>query len=392
MTDNSHIFNGKNNAWFILKLNKTLIQKPKKYILKEGDIFKLGRIIFRVKEINLDKLEKEKERKKHIINNRNLNKNKSSVIVNKKKKNICRICYNEEEEETNPLIQPCQCSGTMKYIHYKCLKQWIETNSCIKIQKNNTYSIFNIKNFECELCKNKFPDIIEYNGNFLEISNYYFCYEKYIILESLVFDGKKKKFLYVINLENDNSQLKIGRGKDIDILVTDISISRIHCLLVRDKNNVYLNDYNSKFGTLILIQSPFLKMSNDLPLNIQIGRTFLHFELENSSSFFNCCICETNDNEYFYHQQSKNTIEYNKIFIIKEENNIKDNESDKSINEEKDIVKDLHNEKPLHCKNTSICSLENKENNINNDDNNANKKRNKNIISIPINSTETQII
>ena len=70
MTDNSHIFNGKNNAWFILKLNKTLIQKPKKYILKEGDIFKLGRIIFRVKEINLDKLEKEKERKKHIINNK----------------------------------------------------------------------------------------------------------------------------------------------------------------------------------------------------------------------------------------------------------------------------------------------------------------------------------
>ena len=280
----------------------------------------------------------------------------------------------------------------MKYIHYKCLKQWIETNSCIKIQKNNTYSIFNIKNFECELCKNKFPDIIEYNGNFLEISNYYFCYEKYIILESLVFDGKKKKFLYVINLENDNSQLKIGRGKDIDILVTDISISRIHCLLVRDKNNVYLNDYNSKFGTLILIQSPFLKMSNDLPLNIQIGRTFLHFELEKSFSFINCCTCEIYDNKYFYHQQNKQNFEYYKICIIKQERNIKENEKDKSINEEKNIIKDLYIGKSLQYKNTTICSLQISENNVNNDDDNVNKKRNMNIISIPFKSTDNQII
>ena len=258
-------------------------------------------------------------------------------------------------------------------------------------RKSNIYSIFNVKNFECELCKNKFPDIIEYNGKFFEITNYNCCYEKYIVLESLVFDEKKKKFLYVINLENDNLQLKIGRGKEIDILITDISISRIHCLLVRDKNNVYLDDCNSKFGTLILIQSPFLKMSNDLPLNIQIGRTFFHFELEKSFSFFNCCVCETYDNEYFYHQQSKDSIKYDNICIIKEER-FKDNESDKSINEEKDIVKDLNNEKITHYKSSTTYSLEIGENNINNDDDNVNKKRNKNMISIPFNSTETQII
>ncbi len=257
VSENSNIFNGKNNAWFILKLNKKQTQNPKKYILKEGDIFKLGRVIFRVKEINLDKLQKEQERKKIIIKNKNINEKKSNLILTNIKKNICRICYNEEEEESNPLIQPCQFSGTMKYIHYKCLKKWIETNSYIIIEKSKIYSIINIKNFECELCNNKFPDIIEYNGKFLELSNNNFCYEKYIVLESLVFDEKKKKFLYVINLENDNLQLKIGRGKDVDILTTDISVSRIHCLLVREKNNIYLDDYNSKFGTLILYKVLF---------------------------------------------------------------------------------------------------------------------------------------
>ena len=26
----------------------------------------------------------------------------------------CKICYGEEEDQENPLVQPCQCSGTLK--------------------------------------------------------------------------------------------------------------------------------------------------------------------------------------------------------------------------------------------------------------------------------------
>ena len=34
----------------------------------------------------------------------------------------CRICLDDEyDAETNPLLTPCKCSGTMKYIHIKCL-------------------------------------------------------------------------------------------------------------------------------------------------------------------------------------------------------------------------------------------------------------------------------
>lgn len=34
---------------------------------------------------------------------------------------ICRICF-EESDTDNPLICPCRCAGTIKYIHEKCLK------------------------------------------------------------------------------------------------------------------------------------------------------------------------------------------------------------------------------------------------------------------------------
>ena len=37
---------------------------------------------------------------------------------------VCRICLGEEEETVNPLISPCKCAGSMRFIHHQCLKTW----------------------------------------------------------------------------------------------------------------------------------------------------------------------------------------------------------------------------------------------------------------------------
>ncbi|XP_013401953.1 E3 ubiquitin-protein ligase MARCH1 isoform X2 [Lingula anatina] len=45
---------------------------------------------------------------------------------------ICRICHCESEVD-NPLISPCVCSGSLRYVHQDCLQQWIksaDTKSC----------------------------------------------------------------------------------------------------------------------------------------------------------------------------------------------------------------------------------------------------------------------
>lgn len=45
---------------------------------------------------------------------------------------ICRICHCEGSSDA-PLISPCCCSGSLKYVHQKCLQQWIkssQTRSC----------------------------------------------------------------------------------------------------------------------------------------------------------------------------------------------------------------------------------------------------------------------
>lgn len=48
----------------------------------------------------------------------------------------CRICRSTDEE---PLISPCKCSGSSKWIHQSCLVQWFQISRATK----------------CELCSEK---------------------------------------------------------------------------------------------------------------------------------------------------------------------------------------------------------------------------------------------
>lgn len=64
--------------------------------------------------------------------------------------NVCRICF-EEQQENRPLICPCKCSGSSKYIHYDCLETWRNTTSNEEAKK---------KCMECNapyIIVNKFP-------------------------------------------------------------------------------------------------------------------------------------------------------------------------------------------------------------------------------------------
>ncbi|KAK2116418.1 hypothetical protein P7K49_007044 [Saguinus oedipus] len=40
---------------------------------------------------------------------------------------FCRICHCEGDEES-PLITPCRCTGTLRFVHQSCLHQWIKSS------------------------------------------------------------------------------------------------------------------------------------------------------------------------------------------------------------------------------------------------------------------------
>lgn len=55
----------------------------------------------------------------------------------------CRICF-ELEKNRKKIIFPCNCTGSMKYVHEECLKLWI-------LSSNQ-----DLKSAQCDICKQNF--------------------------------------------------------------------------------------------------------------------------------------------------------------------------------------------------------------------------------------------
>ena len=312
-----------NTTWFLLK-KAFLEERMNDYNIKEGDIIRIGRITIKIKKIKFYHNNKKDDDISIHTNLKEVGivpKYKMSSLIDKKensKYKICRICYLEEETSANPLIQPCVCSGSMKYIHLNCLKQWIHTSIFVKIDGNQDCFIYLYRTPECELCKTKFTDYIRIRGKTYEILDFKNDFNSYMVIESLTLDKNNNKYIYVVNLDVPNNKINVGRGHDCSLLLSDISVSRWHCFLTVDKSakKIYLHDNNSKFGTLILVQAKQLMMCLNLKLCIQIGRTFLELSIKEPFHIFSCCNVSEKKNADFYYLQNKEKLYlFNKLTI-----------------------------------------------------------------------------
>ena len=288
---------------------------------------------------------------------KNSNKDNESKETKNKKTQICRICYlGEYDKINNPLIKPCKCSGSMKYIHYECLLHWIKTkikaNNPIQ-DDNNILSTYSLCDVECELCKNKLPNYIrhknkiysllnldkKFDGNMAEKNKIKEKIKKkikewnynYIIFDLISPNKSDNKYRFLAKFDKNNI-LKIGRGIEVQLVLNDISVSRNHCQLkLENDGSVVIEDNNSKFGTLILIQGE-LEILKGQKLNIQAGSNYLIIELKKKFKFFGCCNAEEIDMKNTYEKLNNKMIKYDINSEILDESITPDN----SDNEEED--------------------------------------------------------
>lgn len=121
----------------------------------------------------------------------------------------CRICLGDDLRDLeNPLITPCKCSGSMKFIHLECLKSWIKQRVTIT-QKQNSINIY-WKSLSCELCKSPYPFAIYFQGRIFELIKVTPPKKPYIVLEALSKDMKETIGICIVSFAN---------SKEIDIVL-----------------------------------------------------------------------------------------------------------------------------------------------------------------------------
>ena len=106
--------------------------------MTEGDVIKMGRLKFRVKELKCaDPSKRIKNFNLQDLINFKDESDDSEDEANQIQFNLpCRICLIETYTEENPLICPCNCDGTMKYIHLRCLQRALRSKVTTRSTEN----------------------------------------------------------------------------------------------------------------------------------------------------------------------------------------------------------------------------------------------------------------
>lgn len=87
--------------------------------------------------------------------------------------------------------------------------------------------------------------------------------------------------------------------------LNDVSVSRYHCLLKWQSNELYIEDNKSKFGTLVLLRQP-QQLSTEKTYSIQCSNTMINLSVTQSWSFFSCFeIAPQASNRYEINEEDK---------------------------------------------------------------------------------------
>ena len=293
-----------NRFWYVVRSAYQIHEEnDEDYVLNENDIIKLGEKKYEVTKIRINKADDNYERSRDTENYYNIseiNKKAGSIFKFDIKKDKYRVplessenkdCEKEGEQcwicleasstsIDNPLINICKCKN--KFVHYLCLKQYLQTK--IKIRKNfkHTVCTYCCNKFNCDMCLTPYPTrfkISEFNKEY-ELVDLNLPEEfDFMILESLecVKEKDNIKRIHVIKLTGD--EIYIGRNGVNDVIDEDLTVSRNHAILKYNQaeGEVVLENRSETYGTLVLIKGN-IKMK-EKNLNLQIGNSFITVNL-----------------------------------------------------------------------------------------------------------------
>lgn len=154
------------------------------------------------------------------------------------------------------MLNSCKCDGSVRFIHYECLKFWLKQKMAKK-EEPNVVS-YTWKQFECELCKKPYPYVFKSNGKKYRLVDVDVPKDKnFLWLESLTFEKNSSRMVHLIMPDENHKEFKMGRGHESDLRVSDISVSRCHAIIKfnTEQNKFHIEDNLSKFGTLVQANS-----------------------------------------------------------------------------------------------------------------------------------------
>lgn len=155
------------NSMFIVVRNTNSNATNADYTVEPGDVIKLGRVKFKVKSVSVngnlaDDRADPNEDEDEVIKTVRYDEDEVNAQATqvKDEKVPCKFCWMTESTIANPLLSACQCDGSMRVIHFDCLKMWIKEKMLRKeadVPGAGRVFTYSWRLFECEICKHAYP-------------------------------------------------------------------------------------------------------------------------------------------------------------------------------------------------------------------------------------------
>lgn len=258
------------NFWTVVRF---LPGAKKGLELVTNSVIKLGRVIFRVKEIG-EGLEPDRPDQPPVETSMEIDEEAGEEMT-------CRICYERQVTRDNPLLSPCRCDGTVKYLHLNCLKMWIKSK--VTTRQTDSSITYQWKTIECDICKLELPLTLKTKTTQVSLFQHDKPAVPYIVLEACPTDRAGAKALHVIMMSNGKQTIRLGRGHDSDVRINDISVSRCHAMIRYEAGEFLIEDNDSKFGTLVSAPRQ-IELREGGSTTVQVGRSLLGLQVKRSSA------------------------------------------------------------------------------------------------------------
>ena len=93
---------------------------------------------------------------------------------------------------------PCKCSGSVGFVHFKCLKSWLNLKVTQK-QQGNILSLF-WRSFECEICKHAYPYIFKVGEQIYKLVEMAKPDQpNYLVMESLPLERNSSRTVHLLS-------------------------------------------------------------------------------------------------------------------------------------------------------------------------------------------------
>lgn len=243
-------------------------------LVNPEDMFVFGRKIVRIRSLNL---RQGSEDIYDMINDHQTvtSLDKNSILSG----NMCRVCHGDESNpDTNPLLAPCRCAGSAKYIHFKCLRKMVENNKFVNIKSLFTIT-YNLKALICEICLSRFPETLYKDDRRYPMINEDTINPPYLLIEVSTSSRRRMHSIHCIKLNFDKF-ITLGSSPTCDIRFTDDFISPHHAKFRVTSSGIFLTDECSQFGTFKFF--PRIKLhSKNNNFILSFGRSLFRIDSSN---------------------------------------------------------------------------------------------------------------